>query len=172
MRLVRVLRITPEELFDQLENDIRELVASSGGEKTPRSKIAQGYRVTLPKTKKAPDTRIRISAYDRSAGVFEMRVHIPGDLTISRFESRETPDGTEVSYEMTSEAFDSGKHGVMHGFSEMFYLGRMSTYLQNLERHALDLRAGIVPEARQPKAGPRLFSASAIKRLLGRQEET
>lgn len=145
MKIIRTLKVTADEFFEQIESALlAQVVRATGQDALDASVIKAGYRFV----ERADDAicRSETQIIEYVPGVrFKSRTVTAGDDVVMSYEveSTEKNDGISVTYRQEMKSFEERKRGFMKSFSEAVYLGRMAESLFKIQDAVLEAREGI-----------------------------
>lgn len=142
MKIVRTLKITADEFFDQVERGLAARVCRETGQDAAGACIvASGSRFVEHEGDPRRRTEIRVIEYTPGQRFESRTVSATDDITMS-YEvcPDEKGPGITVTYRQDMASFNARKKGFMKGFSEAVYLGRMAEQLFALEDEVLKTR--------------------------------
>ena len=153
MKIVRPLKVTPDEFFDVLEEALLSDITKATGEDVDGSVLIPGYTFVQYPDQASIKTTTVITAYDRGVR-YASRSSSPTDTVELSYEIVPSESGTgyEVTFAQDIESFKLKRKGFSKSATEMLYLGKMSSALVDLQDKALDKREGIV--RKDPKDNP------------------
>lgn len=142
MKIVRTLKINPDEFFDQVERGVLSRMGSATGESDLDPAAISSGRCFI---EDADDPRrrseTRIIEYTRGKRFESRTVSVMDDVTMSyEVGPAEAGDGITVVYRQDMASFNARKKGLMKGFSEAVYLGRMAEQLFKIQDEVFAVR--------------------------------
>lgn len=145
MRIVRTLKISADEFFDYLEEQVVGQIARASAEDADpvdAGAIKTGFSYTAHADDPYRRTAMEVLEYTRGQR-YATRTVTMGDTVTMSYDVVPCKKGIEVTYIQDMESFNKKKRGLFRGFSEAVYLGRMGEALLNMEDKILRRKEGM-----------------------------
>lgn len=157
MKIIRTLKITSDEFFDYLDEQLMRDLAASGEGGAGEQAIVPGLSFTLHADDKYRRADVEVLVYERGRRYATRIVTMGDDVSMSYEVAPATRgDGIEVTYVQEMASHASRRRGFLRGFSEAVYLGHMADALYTIQNKMLDRREG--------KAGGPASSTASVER--------
>lgn len=144
MKIIRTLKITSDEFYDYLENELLEIANKNRTGKiayTPAN-ITAGFSTTKGEKESLSKIDLTITSYIRGSLYAADTASATGTSHLS-YSTKETADGLEVTFEQILPD-NSGKkkkrNRLLGGFSDALYLSRMSNSLYDIQNKIIKER--------------------------------
>lgn len=143
MKLIRTFAITSEEFYDYLEETLLKDIQKTTKRKLTKKVIHSGYVYE----NKPAMCKITINKYERGH-IYQSTVKSRTDFVRITYETKETPEGLEISFEQFVSGIDD-KMDQRNFLSKQFHswisFGRMSRTLYDMRNDIINKRNGIQP---------------------------
>lgn len=146
MKIIRTLKITPDEFYDYLEREILETANQNCTGKaayTPAD-ITAGFCTTKGGEESPSKIELTITSYERGSH-YKAKATSFSDTYEFSYQTKTVDGGLEVTYEqelLNILSQKKKKNRLLAGFSEAVYLSRMSNHLYDLQEKILKERQG------------------------------
>ena len=169
MKVIRTLKITADEFFDQLEEGLCQEIAQAVGRDVDASVLQAGFEFVKEPDRPTLKTTVTILEYDRGR-CYALRSDSVGDTVEVRYDVEPAADGERITVTFTedAESFRLKKKGIGKSLTEALTLSHMAQSLLDLEQKVLDIRAGVVAK---PQAQPKSALDPLAKKLQQKAEE-
>ena len=140
MKLIRTLKVTPQEFFDYVEMTLSHQGIYSSPSFT-KDEIKTGLKFTIidESQLKTSVTLLKYHPYD----IYQSKVTNVNDTVILTYLIQQKNDGIQVIFEQSIDSFNNIKPNSLNAkFQETFYLGRMSDQLFKIEKDIIAIRNG------------------------------
>ena len=167
MRIVRTLKISADEFFDYLEEQVVAQIARANADdakSVDASAIKTGFTYTSHADDPYRRTIMEILEYDRGAR-YATRTVTLGDTVTMSYDVMPCDKGIKVTYIQDMESFNKKKRGLFRGFSEAVYLGRMGEALFSMEDRILRRKEGMPTQEQVASERP---DQKLLKKLVER----
>lgn len=165
MKIIRTLKITPEEFLDQLRVVLRKELSQAASVPSDPASLQAGMAFELDPDKASITRTYQIVELGLTGCVLEISMpyeHISRTYTVE-------PDDEgriTVTYMQEIASLNTRRRGFMRTFSEMVYLGNMASMLLDIESAVLDAREGFVrPQAPERAQRRHLLMEKLVERL-------
>lgn len=140
MKITRTLKISENEFYDYLEQELLSMIDQCSSNEKSASKIQKGLKYT--KNEESTHARIEITILDYQRGSFyKARVKSLTDNVELSYETAVEKDGLKVIFLQEIESFNKKKRkNLFKSFSEGVYLGRMCDTLFDMEKKIIKHR--------------------------------
>ncbi len=162
MKLIRTLKVTPQEFFDYVEMTLsHQGIYSSPSFTKDEIKTGLKYTIIDESQLKTSVTLLKYHPYD----IYQSKVTNVNDTVILTYQIQQINDGIQVIFEQSIDSFNNIKPNRNDGiqvifeqsidsfnnikpnslnakFQETFYLGRMSDQLFKIEKDIIAIRNG------------------------------
>lgn len=143
MKITRTLKITTDEFYNYLEQDLMHRILEISNKEIKPSDIKKGLRYS----KKDGDLseRIDISVIDYKRGeYYKSKIKTTNDSMTLTYKTKPCDEGVIVDFIQIIDGFENSKQGkFMRTFSEGVYLGRMTDALYEIQNNVEKQREGI-----------------------------
>lgn len=140
MKLIRTLKVTPQEFFDYVEMTLSHQGIYSSPSFT-KDEIKTGLKFTIidESQLKTSVTLLKYHPYD----IYQSKVTNVNDTVILTYQIQQINDGIQVIFEQSIDSFNNIKPNSLNAkFQETFYLGRMSDQLFKIEKDIIAIHNG------------------------------
>lgn len=168
MKIVRTLKVTPDEFFDNLEQDVIDSVEKATGYQVTSKDIKSGLKFTIDKQDKFRKIDTTILNYKRGE-VFKSKRKSTNDCVIVEYRVKPVEKGIEVTFNQSVENYLKKDRSVGK-FSESVYLGRMAESLLNMEEKIIFIRKGDLEYHQRLQQGLQLPGSGLYKAWKKRRE--
>lgn len=140
MKLIRTLKVTPQEFFDYVEMTLsHQGIYSSPSFTKDEIKTGLKYTIIDESQLKTSVTLLKYHPYD----IYQSKVTNVNDTVILTYQIQQINDGIQVIFEQSIDSFNNIKPNSLNAkFQETFYLGRMSDQLFKIEKDIIAIRNG------------------------------
>ena len=140
MKLIRTLKVTPQEFFDYVEMTLsHQGIYSSPSFTKDEIKTGLKYTIIDESQLKTSVTLLKYHPYD----IYQSKVTNVNDTVILTYLIQQKNDGIQVIFEQSIDSFNNIKPNSLNAkFQETFYLGRMSDQLFKIEKDIIAIRNG------------------------------
>lgn len=142
MKLIRTFKITSQEFYDYLENQLLEDIHKTTNKRISRKDIHKGFSYE----KKAARSKITINDYQRNK-LYSVTVRSNTDYISVSYKTNETKEGLEIVFEQFVSGYDDvreKKNFLSRTLHDWISFGRMSNTLYGIRNEILNIREGIV----------------------------
>lgn len=135
MKIIRTLKLTSDEFYDYLENELLEIAnqnCTRGTAYTPED-INPGFKVTRGIKEAHQGVDLTITEYIRGCHYKAAITSLSGTTHLS-YSTRQTDTGLETTFEQEMpNSVQKKKSRLFRGFSDAIYLSRMSNSLYDMQ---------------------------------------
>ena len=140
MKLIRTLKVTPQEFFDYVEMTLsHQGIYSSPSFTKDEIKTGLKYTIIDESQLKTSVTLLKYHPYD----IYQSKVTNVNDTVILTYQIQQINGDIQVIFEQSIDSFNNIKSNSLNAkFQETFYLGRMSDQLFKIEKDIIAIRNG------------------------------
>lgn len=140
MKLIRTLKVTPQEFFDYVEMTLsHQGIYSSPSFTKDEIKTGLKYTIIDESQLKTSVTLLKYHPYD----IYQSKVTNVNDTVILTYQIQQINGDIQVIFEQSIDSFNNIKPNSLNAkFQETFYLGRMSDQLFKIEKDIIAIRNG------------------------------
>lgn len=150
MNLTRTIKVSEQEFYDYLENDLIATYNQCTGKTITGADIKKGLNYS--KNDNHTHARIDITIQDYRRGEhYQAKLKSMADTITISYRTRPVDNHLEIDFSQRIASFENERHNkAMKMFSEAVYFGRMSDTLFDIQKKIINRREGIVETPTQP----------------------
>lgn len=143
MKIIRTLKVTQDEFFDCLEENLVNTVNKESKSPISISDIKKGLKYSKNEDDVYARTDFTILEYERGR-LYKSKIKSMSDSIVMTYMTKTTDDGLHVTFEQSILSHETRKQGkFMKNFSELVFLSRMSNQLYDMQNKIFKKREGL-----------------------------
>lgn len=144
MKLIRTYRITAEDFYSTLEEEIIKDVKKSTGRDIKAKDIKTGFKYYKNPNDKFARITIQLKEYERGKKYCALATSY-GDEVEVKYDTRETDKGLYIEFDQHIKSLEAKDHkSFSYKYHKFFHMVKMSSSLSNMATGIIKKKEGIV----------------------------
>ena len=140
MKIIRTIKITNEQFYDYLEQQLIEDIKNSQHKKISASDIQKGLKYKKEDAQSKLVTEIYIQQYVRDE-CYRFKVIYMSDSTSIEYRTKPVDEGLQITMTQHIQSFEEKRHHKLsRHFHEAIYLSRMTQAIYDIENTNLNIK--------------------------------